>query len=194
MNVPLFNGYLLVSEKNSNTLYRGVDRVPWDYIGGGYYAKSLPTNLNHIYEALRKGNSQSLWWPTSTNLADTVLLQEFSTTAGVGTELLGVFSPYLAEALGRDAWEEPAADLLGVDVVSIGEWSLLRSLLESPMAGKVMGLVNGHGLLPDTAGIEVIDRMYKKFAAENIVEPIAGSGSGLAVEPVTVFLMPAAVT
>lgn len=107
----------------------------------------------------------------------------------MATELLGVFSPYLAEVLAWDGWEEPTADFLGIDVVSVGEWSLLRALLESTVADKLTGLINSQGLLSDASSIAVVERIYRQYAAENIVEPIADIDSDLVLDPVRVFSM-----
>lgn len=129
MSAPMINGYTLVSSQGSG-IYRGPDRDPWDLVDERYYAGTLPEAIRVEYEILKSDEARGLWWPTSTDLSSATRLAEFSRQAGGDVELIGVFSPYIDQLPHRKAWEEPRARLLGLDVVSVGEWSLLRAMLE----------------------------------------------------------------
>jgi hypothetical protein len=189
MNAPRINGYVLVSM--SPGLYRGVDRDPWDYIDERYYAGTLPDSIRTAYDVQRKNASHDLWWLTCNDLPQAMTLADFSRQQGMSVELIAIHSPYLAQVREQDSWEEPRARSLGSDVVSIGEWSLLRAGLEEApdsVAGELATLVNSAGLLRDPTHASTIEQRYRELAEANIVEPIADAASGL-IESVAVYSM-----
>lgn len=100
-------------------------------------------------------------------------------------ELIGVFSPYLSH--GQESSREEAARFLGVDVIAVGEWSLLKALDE---VGKTQDVpLNAFGLLDDDSRVEWVASRYRELASRNEVEPIADPHPDLPVEPVWVYAL-----
>jgi hypothetical protein len=44
--------------------------------------------------------------------------------------LIGIYSNYIKAAFNHDPWDDTDATFLGIDVIAIGEWSLLRAIQE----------------------------------------------------------------
>ena len=137
-------------------------------------------------------NSQrGLWWHTCDSLEDAERFLEYSRTRPAGNskvELVGIYSPYI-NTLGVESWSAGEFTLIGVDVVSIGEWSLLRALSgSSSEEGKtVRDLVNSHGLLPNADAARRVEHLYRQAAERNAIEEIASVQGHLGVEAVGVF-------
>jgi len=190
MSAAIVNGYILVSPPNSKVVYRGPDRAPWELVDDDYWEGRLPRALRAAYESMRSDESRGVWWVTCKELAAATSLADFERERGRSIELLAVRSPYLASSDSRE-WEEPRAVLLGVDVISVGEWSLLRVIQESrhPACDALKVMMNKAGLLPDASSVRMIERKYRELASANIVEPIAEPDSGIVVEPVETFAL-----
>ena len=193
MSAALVNGYILVSSPDVKAVYKGPDRAPWESVNDDYYGGRLPPILRAAYEAMRSDEARGLWWVTCKELAAAIPFAEFVRGRGRSVELLAVRSPYLANSQDRQEWEEPRAVFLGVDVISVGEWSLLRAIQESrhPACHELDIMMNDAGLLPDASSVSTIEQRYRELASENIVEPIAGPNSGIVIEPVEVYALKA---
>lgn len=185
----LVNGYLVVSPREPGTTYQGPDRSPWEHIEQGFYEGELPETIRSSYASLRSDNSRGLWWPTCRDLGLATVLAAYSRKAGKSVEIIAIYSEYLAQSPDRVGWREPRARLLGVDVVAVGEWSLIRALLEArdPACAKVVGTLNEAGLLPDLSCASFVRELYTELARANLVEPIADPGSGVPVEAIRVY-------
>jgi len=193
MSAALVNGYILVSSPNLEAVYKGPDRAPWELVDDDYYMGRLPPTLRAAYESMRSDEARGLWWVTCKELAAAIPFAEFERERGRSVELLAVRSPYLANSQDRQEWEEPRAIFSGVDIISVGEWSLLRIIQESrhPACDDLRAIVNDAGLLPDPSSAHTIERKYRELARANIVEPIAEPDSGLVVETVEVYALKA---
>lgn len=185
------SGYFVVDAPRAETPYRGIDRQPWDLVESHYYARQLPHDLLHEFERIRSAEHRGLWWPICTSRAAAAVLLEYSESQGRRSELVAVWSPYLGLVLGDGAAPDPEIVPVGIDVVTVGEWSLLRALQECPRTSggnAVRELLNPYGLLSNASDVRVVEETYRALAEEGVVEPIAEANSGLPVEAVTIFL------
>lgn len=189
MRTALVNGYILVSPVNSEITYRGVDRAPWEMIDSDYYLGKLPPVLHTSYKSMKLENSRSLWWLTCNKLETVISFAEFEQQKNHNYELLAVWSPYLAGIQNHQGWKEPKATFLGIDIISVGEWSLLRAIqaCQHPTCSKLKAVMNSAGLLSNKSYINIIVQKYRELANKDIVEPIAEPGSGIAIEAVNVY-------
>jgi len=193
MTTPIVNGYVVVDSSCVDLSYRGVDRQPWDLVETHYYERQLPEQLRTIFERIRSAENRGLWWPVSRSRWAAMALLKYTESHGCSSEIVGVWSPYL-ELVGGD--KGPAADenvrAIGVDVISVGEWSLLRCLQEVTDRGATRSLaqlLNPYGLLSDAADFHHIEELYQTLSRIGIVESIADRNCGLPVEPVNIFLL-----
>lgn len=189
MSIPWVNGYLVVSPKTPPEIYQGPDRSPWAHFEECFYGELLPGPIRDAYASLRSDQSRGFWWPTSTDLDTATNLAAYSREAGRDAEVIAIYSPYLADSEYRKGWHEPRGRLLGVDVLGVGEWSLLRALLTAPdpACRNVVASVNAAGLLPDASRAGIVEARYRELARIELVEPIADADSRIPVETVTVY-------
>lgn len=182
------NGYLVVRAAGARQ-YRGVDREPWDTVDSAYFAQTLPPEIRHFYQDVRDAEKRGFWWPTTESGEIAQKMLSFTQSRDPDAELIAVFSPYLAQTMGRSAWTERGALLLGIDVISVGEWSLLRKLecASGQLPDPIAALMNESGLLRHADDAEVIAEHYRRVAEQGLVETIAGTDSGIPVEPVWVY-------
>lgn len=186
MNPVLVHGYLVV--QCSQAAYHGVDREPWEQIDIAYHEGRLPRDLSTLYQRMRSDASRGFWWPTASSLVDAKTLLHFSSSHDK-LEILGVRSKYLAEAVGRVGTLESEAVPLGVDVVSIGEWSLLRAMLQGVPTSSIAVLpeLNRFGLLNSESDLVRVEHAYSELCKEGRVEPIASGQSPIGIEAVWVY-------
>lgn len=182
------NGYLVVSPARAGS-YRGVDRQPWETIDAAYHDRTLPKDIVRLYECIRASPSRGLWWASTSSLEHAAIMLEFTRTREPHAELIAVYSPYLLHEVGREVWIDREAGVLGTDVVSVGEWSLLRALGRSDIspADDITEHINEWGLLRDASAAGRVEDYYRQLSDDEVVEPIAGAGAGIPVEPTTVF-------
>jgi hypothetical protein len=180
------NGYLVV--RNQGTRYRGPDRQPWDAIDDAYWAGRLPPSIRGQYEEMRA--KRGLWWPTVCSLSHAMDLANYSEGVGGGSwEVVGVHSPYLA-SLGMPACPDSNVfEQCGLDVVSVGEWSLLRALIEAhPEQSDIEILLNEVGLISDPDSVQSVVRKYRSFVKAGRVEDTAEPTADRGIETIVVFL------
>jgi len=183
------NGYLLVRGPvcTESGCYWGVDREPWGTIGDHYWTHQLPPNLAAVFERLRRRENRGVWWPFAPNLDDVFALHEYARQHDPDTEIIATYSDYLEHSIGAPR-TEVAGCHLGFDVVSVGEWSLLRELLESSIAlpSDIAKGVNAKGLLTDASIALAVEKFYRKVAQPRGAEVIA-SDPRIPVEAVSVI-------
>lgn len=188
MKSHTINGYLVVRVAGARR-YRGVDREPWDTVDSAYFAQALPPEMRYFYQDVRDAEKRGFWWPTAESLEAAEKMLAFSQSREPDTELIAVFSPYIEQTIGRRAWAERGARLLGIDVISVGEWSLLGKLecASGQLPGPIAALINEAGLLRHADDADVIAEHYRRVAGQGLVETIASADSGIPVEPVWVY-------
>ena len=190
MNKVLVNGYVLVSLDTSGSIYRGPDRALWEKVDDDYYSGRLPPQLHMAYKSIKSDDSRGIWWTTCKTLETVISFAEFENKKNHNVEPLAVWSPYLANTQSCQGWEEPRATLLGFDVISIGEWSLLRAIQECQHGAHCEDFeikVNKAGLLSNSSSVREVENKYQKLASEGMVEPIAEVNSGAVVESIEVY-------
>lgn len=182
------NGYIIVSP-NRGGIYRGVDRDPWNTVDSAYYSHTLPPPVRKLYDRMKRSPERGFWWPTTPSIEEALTLLRFTQTQEPDAELIGVYSPYLRQHAKRKPWREPL-DFLGVDVLSIGEWSLLNGLEQASLLlqGDIRKTINEHGLLCDESSAARLEEYYRHLSEKNLVEAIASASSGILIEPVHVYL------
>lgn len=192
MTEQIANGYLVVSAPGKRR-YRGADRRPWEVVDAAYYSRTLPDDIRRLYEGMRAGERRGLWWPTTSSREDATRLLEFTRAQEPEAELIAIHSPYLRNETGRQEWTEASAGFLGIDVISVGEWSLLQALAETDMSlpDDIVSQLNDSGLLQDDSIAGRIEAYYRELSDKERVEPIAAPESGIPVEPVRVYLVSA---
>lgn len=168
-----------------HTSYRGPDREPWHAVGDAYRDGRLPPEIRDRYAQMRRENSY--WWETVQSLSEAIDLAKYSEEAsGTPWEVVGVFSPYLA-SLGRTAcFDADAFEACGLDVISVGEWSLVRALAEAyPNSVELQSVLNEFGLVskPDSVDF-IVQRYWSSAQVEEIGQPTADRG----IDAVVVFL------
>lgn len=184
------NGYVVVVSLRADVQpYRGVDRDPWAPLVASDGQWRLPPELDRELMLARSGEARGDFsFPTVTDLSIARRLLA-AARPEKDPELIAIYSPYLTEGLGRAPWPQEEADFLGVDVVGLGEWSLLGALQSDgapPSVRLPSGLLNSNGLLPDATRLPDVVRHYRAAARAGHVEELAGPGQ-LPIEPVSVF-------
>ncbi|WNG40967.1 hypothetical protein F0U61_50175 [Archangium violaceum] len=189
---PDVSGYIVVDKPRQEFPYRGVDRKPWEVVAGHFYEGRLPKEERSKFEQIKLREPRGFWLPVSREIGAAHELLAYSIANGAPCELIAVSSPYLsslrfrAEASGRTLFR------LGTDVISVGEWSLLKILQEHVLqdpSHPLPFILNEHGLLRDGRDVGTVESLYREWAELGRVEPIADVASGLPVEPVDVFLL-----
>lgn len=189
MTTSLINGYMVVGLPGAGN-YRGVDREPWDIIDAAYYDRDLPSDIQQIYASIKNDPSRGFWWPTVQSRTEAAKLLAFTRTREPQAELIGIVSPYLDRVAGRAGQQDTTLLHLGFDLISVGEWSLLRAMAESAthLPDRTAALINASGLLRRAEDADRVETSYRRMAEQGFVEAIADRGSGLPVEPVGVYL------
>src|SRR5688500_10534309 len=137
---------------------------------------------------MRVYEKRGLWWPTSWSREHLAKLLAFSRTQDSHTEVIAVYSPYLRD-LGREEWTDASAEFLGIDVISVGEWSLLQMFEAADIAlpARITALVNEAGLLSEVCATQYVEDFYRELSEQGYVEPIASVDSRIPVESISVF-------
>lgn len=186
------NGYIVVDKPQHGFIYRGVDRNPWEVVTDHFYEGRLPKEERSRFEHISLHEPHDLWWPVSREIGAAHELLAYSIANGPPCELIAVSSPYLSSLRFRAETSGRPLHFLGTDVISVGEWSLLKILqehvLEDP-SHPLPFILNEHGLLRDGRDVGKVEVLYREWAELGRVEPIADVASGLPVEPVDVFLL-----
>lgn len=172
--------------------YHGVGRSLMDEIAAEYWA-DRGSPLAEAYAASEHRGAR--WGHVFTSYADAVaalpLLEE---VLGSKVVVIGVSSDYLASVLSPNE-ESVEMVLLGYDVVSVGEWSLLLEIVSTELTRE---LERDHGVslnrwgLLDRNGEEAVrsvEQVYRAAAEQNMVEPTWDPGVGI-IESVAVFVEP----
>jgi hypothetical protein len=192
MIAPVVNGYLVVDSPPVEFPYRGVDRQPWDLIESHYYERRLPEYLSNVFERIRSVENRGFWWPVCSSRSSAEAFLSYTENQGRPSEIVGVWSPYLQSLDQRVAVVDENVVTVGLDIVAVGEWSLLRCLQEVADRGAMDTLaqaINPYGLLHDKADVHRVEELYRTLSEAGFVEPIADPTSDLPVEPVTIFLL-----
>lgn len=189
MSPYAISGYVVVDAPKIGARYRGIDRQPWELVDLHYCTKVLPPEVLYEYSRMQSLTTRGLWWPVCSSAEVAERLLAYSEEEGRPSEVVAVWSPYLDTIHGSSTLDGEQVVPIGVDVVAVGEWSLLGALEDCDAIEGVRALLNSYGLLSDAANVGVVEDAYRALVKEGVVEPIADAASGLPVEGVAVFLV-----
>ncbi len=182
----------LLAHRPEDGLYSGVGRSLMDEIAGEYWA-DRKSSLAEAYRA--SAHRGARWGHLFTRYLDAAgALPLLETRLGLKVAVVGVSSAYITSVLPRME-ESIEMVLLGHDVVSVGEWSLLEELIRANLTRELRrdcGLALNRAGLLDTGGADAVrsvEQLYRAAAAQNRVEPIWDSEVGI-VESVAVLVEP----
>ena len=163
--------------------YGGIDRMPWFDLDEEFYAGTLPERVALLRKSLELSNDDLTGirlcrdWPTAHALL------EFDERARLVNEIVCLRSAKLAAIKGTVESDVSAVRWDGFDLVSLGNWSLIREgLFRSPSSfpgwEKVL---NESGLLPSPASADEYLLLYEAAARSGHVEELPGSLYGFDV-------------
>lgn len=106
--------------------YGGIDRMPWFDVEDELYSGNLPADLKNIHDAIKKSNDDFTGLAICTDFQAALQLLEYSNRKVRRNELIALTSPKLSEIKGSFELHPQRVEWLGYDIVSLGNWSLLR--------------------------------------------------------------------
>lgn len=172
------HGY--VALECSSAHYRGISREEWPAQFEEFFHGELEPGLRAIVERMNQDPQSQCFAPKFVRTwSDVESLMEHTPEANV--DLVGFFSPYL-ERQKSPSWEERRARFIGIDVVPVGEESLLYKLeqaraLSDPDDRASVGLdeflarhVNQDGLLRSNSSKNAVLQFYDQLVAKEWIE------------------------
>ena len=163
--------------------YGGIDRMPWFDLDEEFYAGTLPERVALLRKTLDLSNDDLTGIRLCKDWATARALLEFDERARLVNEIVCLRSEKLAAIKGAAGSDVPAVRWVGYDLVSLGNWSLLREgLFRAPVSfpGWEQAL-NESGLLPSPESADEYLRLYEAAARAGRVEELPGSLYGFDV-------------
>lgn len=163
--------------------YGGIDRMAWFDLDEEFYQGALPEGVARLRKALDQSNDDLTGLRLCKDLSVTRSLLEFNEHSRQVNEIIAVRSDKLAGIKGVVDFDESEGLRLGYDIVSLGNWSLVREgLFRSPASfPEWENIVNEFGLLRSPAAADEYTRAYEAAALAGQVEELPGSLYGLDV-------------
>jgi hypothetical protein len=163
--------------------YGGIDRMPWFDLDEEFYNGTLPASVKPLREALDRPDGDLTGLRLCQDLSAARSLLEFNDHSRQVNELIAVHSDKLAEIKGTLDFDGAKGLPLGFDIVSLGNWSLIREgLFRSPsFFHKWKHVVNEFGLLHAPAAAHEYVGLYETAALAGEVEELPGSLYGIDV-------------
>lgn len=172
--------------------YYGVGRSLMDEIASEYWAdRGSPLAEAYVASARRGARYGHVFTSYADAAAALPLLERH---LGSTVVVIGVSSDYLASVLSPSE-ESIEMVLLGYDVVSVGEWSLLQEIMRVDLSRDLErdhGVsLNRSGLLDrsDEEAVRSVEQVYRAAAEQNRVEPTWDPEVGI-IECVAVLIEP----
>lgn len=161
--------------------YGGIDRMPWFDLDEEFYSGTLPESVNALREALSRSNDDLTGLRLCKDLTAALTLLEFDDHSRRVNELVAVRSNMLAGIKGTVDFDTARGLSLGYDLVSLGNWSLIREgLFQSPECfGGWEQVVNEFGLLRAPAAAREYSELYEAAALAGKVEELPESPYGI---------------
>ncbi len=190
------NGYVVVDAVSSLLSYRGVYRMAWELAGDDFYADKLSPELKEAYLVLDSSDVYDRFRPQITTKEIAAQFINHSRQAGRAVELIAVRSNYLDNVRGTTLVNANEVEFLGIDVVPLGEWSLIEALIFSdPIRTQFLtdfaDVLNENILLRDKEPVARLEAYYRNLAAQNLREPTNEPSPDFPVEGVEVYLVKA---
>ena len=163
--------------------YGGIDRMPWFDLDEEFYNGALPESVAPLREALSRGEDDLTGLRLCRDLSTARALLEFNAYSRRVNELIAVRSDKLAGIKGTVGFDGAAALSLGFDLVSLGNWSLLREgFFRSPSFFPLREhVLNEFGLLRAPAAVHEYVELYEAAALAGEVEELPESPYGIDV-------------
>jgi len=199
--LPLICGYMLAKTAESlvnairpedrvpprqGRFYQGVERMGWDELHALHYRKLLSDDDEMLWKRIYDSASDLSGVELVATAEEALRVIAIVGCVNSDFDLIACYSKRLANSRGVF---EAEVDLehLGFDVISWGEWSLIRAgVLETARMEAWLRRLNLHGLFPSEEFISEFIDEYQHFAALNQVEPV-GATKVLGIETVSVF-------
>lgn len=154
-------------------LYRGLDRMPWWDLAGGFYTGTLYEPLRTRWRHLENVNTDrtGLVICPDFTLAEELLVA--SNTPDPRNELVAVDSERLRQIKGTISLPARAA-FLGFDVFVLGYWSLLKDGFHKvpSLFPQWQGMLNEFGLLHTSTSASAYNADYIRATTTGMVEDI----------------------
>lgn len=195
MNSAFVNGFLVVRRGEYVGGYAGIDRDAWSDLDDLYYADMLKDDCLSTYRQHDADDANGGFMETAASMDIAQRLANCCSAEGKKVEVIAVNSDYLTNFPSRDPWREEGLQSLGYDVICIGEWSLLRVLLEywkGEVPDDLRASFGPHGLLLETTKKNAIVELYLSLAERELVEDIGGEDSRDFIEAIEVLRTPVA--
>lgn len=190
------HGY--VALECSSPQYRGISREEWPAQFDEFFHGELESGLRTIVERMNQDPRSECFAPKFVReWSEVESLMAHAPEANV--DLVGFFSPHLERQLSP-SWEERRARFIGIDVVPVGEESLLYKLeqaraLSDPDERALVGLddflachVNDDGLLRSASSKNAVLQFYDQLVTKEWIEEYTTDISD-SPESVEVFLI-----
>lgn len=196
MNSAFVNGFLVVRREAGVGAYSGIDRDAWSDLYDLYYADVLKDDCLEAFNQFETDDANK--WGFMTTASDKAIAQRLANCCSAvdkDFEVIAVNSEYLTHFPSRDPWREDGLQSLGYDVICIGEWSLLRVLLEywkGEVPDDLRASFGPHGLLLETTKKNAIVELYLSLAERELVEDIGGENRRDFIEAIEVLRIRAA--
>jgi hypothetical protein len=166
--------------------YGGLDRMPWFDVEEDHFAGKLPAELEQILHRIKDSIKDFTGIALCTQLPIAIELLDYSNKDRKRNEIIAVGSEKLAAINGSLTEPVPPIEWLGFDIVSVGNWSLLREGLfvrPEEFQDALSGLTQD-GLFSDAASASAYAQKYLAAAARGHVEELPDSVYG--IEPIRI--------
>jgi hypothetical protein len=157
--------------------------MPWVDLDEEFYNGALPESVTPLREALDRVNSDLTGLRLCRDLTAALALLEFDDHSRQVNELVAVRSNMLAGIKGTVDFDAARGLPLGYDLVSLGNWSLIREgLFQSPAFFRGWEqVVNEFGLLRAPTAAREYSELYEAAALAGKVEELPESPYGIDV-------------
>jgi hypothetical protein len=179
-----------ISYRLGETIYRGIDRLPWEDLELEHHAGTLSPALGTFIESLKNNDKDFTGFRLlRDHAAATTVWQAYSEK----TEIIAVWSPQLSEIKGSFDYEGTilwsAYDCYSLGQGYLGEWCLLTEGLyfHSEHFRQQVPLLNEFGLLNSPDDCRAVFQRYLELAKDEMVEPL---GSAPTLHAVKVLAVP----
>lgn len=155
------------------TCYGGVGRMPWFDVDEACDAEPPDPHLCGLRDTLQEANPDLTGLDLTRRLGLARELLEFSNRGGQANELIAVWSKKLEQIKGAEESSVPV-EWRGLDVVSLGHWSLLEDgYFAVPEAfPDCASLLNAEGLLRDEPCAVEYEQRYRSAESAGAVEEL----------------------
>jgi hypothetical protein len=177
-----------IAYRLGNTVYRGVDRLPWEDLEVEHFAGTLSPSLARFIELKKEDKDFTGFSLLRDHAAATTVWQAYSAT----TEIIALWSRQLSEIKGdfdydgNVSWS--AYDCWSLGEGCLGEWCLLTAglYLHPEHFPQEVRLLNQFGLLNSPGDCAAVFQRYLELSQNEIAEPLGPTPTLHAVKVLSV--------